>query len=103
MASKWVEFRDGIVNALNVEEVTEELKQKVSLVIINEVFPSIEESMEKFIKTIREQAPNESGWCRIRDGIVLPLVLEAVMLVVKTVLTKSLTEENKKLVEGGNE
>lgn len=90
--SKWVEIRDSIVQTLKVEEVTEELKRKVTQTIVDEVFPAIEEAVEHFVDKLREQAPNESGWCRIRDGIVLPLILEGLVFVAKTVLVKALAE-----------
>lgn len=90
--SKWVEIRDSIVQTLKVEEVTEELKRKVTQTIVDEVFPAIEEAVEHFVAKLREQAPNESGWCRIRDGIVLPLTLEGLVFVAKTVLVKALAE-----------
>lgn len=97
--SKWVEMRDSIVAALNVEEVTEELKTKVTTVIVDEVFPGIEKAVDNFVEKIKQQAPNETGWCRIRDGIVLPLFLEGLVFVAKTVLTKSL---NGHLMKSGS-
>ena len=39
--SKWVEMRDSIVQTLKVDEVTEELKVKVTQSIIDNVFPAI--------------------------------------------------------------
>ncbi|WP_297569544.1 hypothetical protein [uncultured Anaerovibrio sp.] len=91
--SRWVDIRDSIVASLNVEEVTEELKNKVTTVIVDEVFPGIEKAVDNFVEKIKQQAPNETGWCRIRDGIVLPLVLEGLVFVAKTVLTKALAEK----------
>lgn len=91
--SKWTEFRDDIVKNLNVDEVTEDLKQRVTKAIVDEAFPVIESAVAKFSGKIREQAPNENGWCRIRDGIVLPLVMEGLLYVAKTVLTKSLVDK----------
>ena len=90
--SKWTEFRDAVVQTLKVEEVTEELKTKVTQSIIDNVFPAIEDAVNHFISKVREQAPSETGWCRIRDGIVLPLVMEGLVYVAKMVLTKSLTK-----------
>ena len=91
--SRWVDIRDSIVASLNVEEVTEELKNKVTTVIVDEVFPGIEKAVDNFVEKIKQQAPNETGWCRIRDGIVPPLVLEGLVFVAKTVLTKALAEK----------
>lgn len=90
--SKWVEMRDSIVQTLKVDEVTEELKAKVTQSIIDNVFPAIEEAVTNFVAKVREQAPQETGWCRIRDGIVLPLVLEGLVYIAKIVLTKSLAK-----------
>ena len=91
--SKWTDIRDSIVASLNIEEVTEELKNKVTTVIVDEVFPGIEKAVDNFVEKIKQQAPTETGWCRIRDGIVLPLVLEGLVFVAKTVLTKALAEK----------
>ncbi len=90
--SKWTEFRDSIVDTLKVEEVTEELKEKVTQSIVDNVFPAIEEAVANFTVKVREQAPQETGWCRIRDGIALPLVLEGLVYITKIVLTKSLAK-----------
>ena len=91
--SKWTEIRDDIVKTLKVDEVTEELKTKVSQAIIDEVFPCVEEAVSEFASKVRSQAPSEKGWCRIRDGIVLPLIVEGLVYIAKIVLTKSLTEK----------
>ena len=57
--------------------------------------PIIENAVDGFSEKVKAQAPQESGWCRVRDGIVLPLVMEGLVFVVKTVLTKA-TAENAK-------
>ena len=90
---KWTEVRDSIVATLQVEEVTEELKNNVTRAILDEVIPTIEESVDSFCDKLREQAKTESGWCRIRDGIVLPCVLEGLVYVVRVVLAKALEEK----------
>ena len=91
--SKWTEIRDSIVNALHVDKVTEELKQRVTTAIINEVLPPIEDAVNKFVTTIQEQAKEERGWCYWRDAIVLPSVMQGAVWLVKTVLTKTLPTE----------
>ena len=91
--SKWTEIRDSIVNALHVDKVTEELKQRVTTAIINEVLPPIEDAVNKFVATIREQAKEERGWCYWRDAIVLPSVMQGAVWLVKLVLTKTLPTE----------
>lgn len=88
--SKWTDIRDEIVKTLKVDEVTEELKDRVTRGILDEVLPTIEESVDAFCDKLKEQATTETGWCRIRDGIVLPCVLEGLVYVVRVVLAKSL-------------
>ena len=90
--SKWTETRDAIVDALNVQDVTEQVKQQVTAAILAEVLPTIGNAVDSFTATTREQAKTETGWCKIRDGIVLPLVLQGAVYVVKTVLEKTVAQ-----------
>ena len=90
--SQWTELRDNIVDALHVEDVTEEVKQHVTATILAQVLPVIENAVDSFTATTREQAKNENGWCKIRDGIVLPLVMQGAVFVVKTVLEKTVVQ-----------
>ena len=71
--SKWVEVRDSLVDALNVDEVTEELKESVTQKVLEEVLPAVEDVANKFVATIQDQAKTETGWDKARDGIILPL------------------------------
>ena len=90
--SDWVKFRDSVVDALHVDDVTEQVKQNVTAAILKEVLPMIENAVDGFTATTKEQAKDETGWCKIRDGIVLPLVMEGAVFVVKTVLEKTVTQ-----------
>ena len=87
--SDWVKFRDCVVDALHVADVTEQVKQNVTAAILKEVLPMIENAVDGFTATTKEQAKEEAGWCKLRDGIVLPLVMEGLVYVVKTVLEKT--------------
>lgn len=87
--SKWTEVRDGVLDVLNADEVTEELKESVTQKIIDEVLPAVDDVAGKFIATIEEQAKSESGWNKLRDGIVLPLVINGAIYVVKYILSKT--------------
>ena len=89
--SKWTDIRDNIVRELHIDDVTEEIKQRVSASIVSEVLPPIEDAVNKFVATIREQAKEERGWCYWRDAIVLPTVMQGTVWLVKLVLTKTLT------------
>ena len=87
--SKWTDVRDNIVDALHVDDVTEDVKQKVAATILAQVLPVISGAVDGFTAATREQAKTETGWCKIRDGIVLPLVMQGAVYVVKTVLEKT--------------
>ena len=87
--SKWTETRDAIVNALNVQDVTEQVKQQVAAAVLNEVLPVVENAVDNFTATTKAQAAQETGWCKVRDAIVLPLVMQGAVYVVKTVLEKT--------------
>jgi len=87
--SQWTMIRDNVVDALRVDDVTEQVKQNVTAAILKEVLPMIENAVDGFTATTKEQAKEEAGWCKLRDGIVLPLVMEGLVFVVKTVLEKT--------------
>nr|WP_315410984.1 hypothetical protein [uncultured Selenomonas sp.] len=91
--SKWTDIRDNIVRELHVDNVTEEVKQRVTRAILSEVLPPIEDAVNKFAATIQAQAKEERGWCYWRDAIVLPSVMQGAVWLVKTVLTKTLPTE----------
>lgn len=93
--SKWTDVRDNIVDALNVDVVTDDLKNQITNTLLEQILPIIENAVDSFAEKVKAQAPQESGWCRVRDGIVLPLILEGLVFVVKTVLAKALNENVK--------
>ena len=88
--SKWTDFRDDIVESLQVEEVTEQVKQNLTKQIVESILPAVKTAADGFTAKIKEQAKAETGWCKIRDMFVLPLVINGVIYVVETVLTKTM-------------
>lgn len=88
--SQWTEIRDNVVDALRVEDVTEKVKQDVTEKILAEVLPIAENAVDSFTATTKEQAKQETGWCKLRDGIVLPLLMQGSVFVVKMILQKTL-------------
>lgn len=52
----------------------------------------VESAVDAFCATTKEQAKTESGWCKIRDAIVLPLVLQGSVYIVKMVLSKTVAQ-----------
>ena len=47
--SKWTDIRDAIVKEINVNHVTEEVKQRVTRTIFTECVPAIEQAVDKFV------------------------------------------------------
>lgn len=88
--SKWTDIRDAIVKELDVEHVTEEVKQRITRAIIAEVLPLVEQSVDRFAAQIKVQAKDERGWCYWRDAVVLPAVMQGSVWLIKMVLDKSL-------------
>lgn len=88
--SKWTEMRDDIVESLQVEEVTEQAKQALTKQIVESILPAVKTAADSFTNKIKEQAKTETGWCKIRDMLVLPLVIDGLIYVVETVLTKTM-------------
>ena len=88
--SEWTDFRDDIVESLQVEEVTEQVKQNLTKQIVESILPAVKTAADGFTAKIKEQAKAETGWCKSRDMFVLPLVINGVIYVVETVLTKTM-------------
>lgn len=93
--SKWTDIRDGVLDALNADEVTEELKESVTQKILDEALPAVEDVAGKFIATIEEQSKSETGWNMLRDKIVLPLVINGAIWAVKFALSKTMPAQNQ--------
>jgi hypothetical protein len=92
MSSNWVKFRDELLENLHFDKVTEDMKQAFSAWLLRELYPALKESGTKFVDQIKEQAKKESGWCKVRDLIVLPLIVEIGLWAME----KSLTSVNEK-------
>ena len=88
--SKWTDFRDDIVESLQVEEVTEQVKQNLTKQIVESILPSVKTVADGFTAKIKEQAKAEQGWCKIRDMLVLPLAINGLIYVVELVLNKTM-------------
>ena len=72
--------------------MTEDVKQHVTSTLLSEVMPVIENAVDNFCAATKEQAKTESGWCKIRDGVVLPLLMQGGVYVVKLVLSKTVAQ-----------
>lgn len=53
--SKWTDFRDDIVESLQVEEVTEQVKQNLTKQIVESILPAINPEVEKYFTEYAKQ------------------------------------------------
>lgn len=91
--SKWTEVRDGLVSALDANEVAEAAKNQVIASLTGEGMEAIEAVADKFVEQVQSQATTESGWSKARDLIILPLVINAAIWLIKLVFSKSTAEQ----------
>ena len=95
MSSKWVEFRDAIEADVENMKLGEEAKQELTKNLVENVMPAVDAWVDKLAGGLTEEAKGESGWCKIRDGIVLPYVLKAIMYIGKQALERTLANTVK--------
>lgn len=88
--SKWTEFRDAIEADISGMSISETAKQELTKNLVNNVMPAVDAWVDKLAGGLIEEAKGESGWCKIRDGIVLPYVLRALVYLGRQVLEKTL-------------
>lgn len=92
--SKWTEIRDTVVDALNLDDVTEQVKGDLTKQLVDEGMPAIESVADTFVSKIQSQATNESGWEKVRDQVVLPLLIKGAIYFVKTVLANTVPADS---------
>ena len=86
MSSKWVPVRDTILDALKIDVVTEDMKAGLTRWLLAEILPAAKTAAENFCEQIRKQAKDEKGWCKVRDLIVLPFIIEGGLWLVERAL-----------------
>ena len=89
MASNWVEFRDKVLDAVKVEEITEEVKQDFSNWLLSNLLPALKPAAANFAEQVRTQAADETGWCKVRDLIVLPFIVDGGLWLIEKALEKT--------------
>lgn len=62
--SKWTDVRDNVVDALHVDDVTEDVKQHVIATLLSEVMPVIENAVDNFCAATKEQAKTSPAGAR---------------------------------------
>ena len=90
--SDWVKIRDSLVEALKIEEVGKDLKNSFVTWLESEGVEFAQKFVDKIIEECKADAPQETGWCRIRDTFVVPVTLNLAMYILQFVLAKAAAE-----------
>jgi len=93
--SQWTNFRDAIEGEIENVKLDELAKQELTKNLVDNVMPAIDAWVDKLSAGLTEEAKEETGWCKIRDGIVLPYVLKAIMYIGKQALERTLANTVK--------
>lgn len=88
--SKWVEIRDAVVEAVKFDKVDEHMKSAFTHWLLTEIFPVLKVAGEKFAAETKAQAAEESGWCKVRDMLVLPAAIEGGLWLIEQALDRTL-------------
>lgn len=88
--SKWTDIRDSIEDAVSTTKVNEQVKQAVTQKCYDVILPSLQKLGDGFIDAIREQSKSETGWCKLRDSIFLPVVIKSTLWLIELVLSKTI-------------
>ena len=54
------------------------------------ILPSLQKLGDGFAASVKAQSADESGWCKVRDAIVLPALIEGGLWRVELVLKKTI-------------
>lgn len=93
--SKWTEIRDSIEDEIKISGVAEEVRKSVLSMLANEAIPAAEAFLGKFVEGVKAEAEHESGWCRMRDAVVIPYGIQALTWISKYVIERTLRETAK--------
>lgn len=88
--SKWTDVRDRVIASLEFETVTEKMKDDFSRWLLENLLPEVKEIAKKFVEQTTAQAKDESGWCKVRDLVVLPCIIDGGLWLIEQALTKSI-------------
>ena len=88
--SDWTKFRDAIEADVENVKLDELAKQELTKNLVDNVMPAVDAWVDKLAGGLIEEAKAETGWNKIRDGIVLPYALRALVYLGRQVLEKTL-------------
>ncbi len=84
--SNWTDFRDSIVDSLKFDTVTDTMKEQFTNWLLETCLPLAESAADNFTSQVKEQAKAEAGWCKVRDLIVLPMIIDGGLWLMKQAL-----------------
>jgi hypothetical protein len=58
--------------------------------LLEVLLPLAKTAADDFVAQIKAQATSETGWCKIRDMIVLPFIIEGGLWLIEKVLNKTI-------------
>lgn len=87
--SKWVTIRDSVLDSLKFDKVTEDMKSGLTRWLLSELLPVAKKAAESFCTQTKEQATKEAGWCKVRDLIVLPFIIQGGVWLIEQALNKT--------------
>lgn len=93
--SKWTEIRDSVVDALQVETVGKNMKDEFIGWLAKEGINFLRALAERIAEQCKADAPNEAGWCKIRDAFVVPAAVNVGMYILEMVIEKATVESQK--------
>ena len=86
-------MRDSLLDAIKAEEVGKELKDSLVGWAETEGIEFVETFADGVFDECRKDAETETGWCKIRDAFVLPIVIDGGVFILKVVLGKAAATE----------
>lgn len=95
--SEWVKIRDAVLDVMKdgAMDVVEETKQAFLQNFIEAGIPVVEKYATDFVAKVKEQSKAESGWCKIRDSVVIPAAVQLVLFIGKQIIA-AVAEKAKK-------
>lgn len=95
--SKWTELRDSALEQIkqNTLDVTETAKNDFLKTFSDSAYPVVEAYADSFCETVRKQADQESGWCKVRDSALIPACVKIGLVVFKAVISSTVSAATK--------
>lgn len=91
--SKWVPIRDSVLEALKLEDVGNGIKNRFVGWVGREGVDFAQAFVDEIKDECKRDAPEEKGWCKIRDAFVVPLFLDGAMFLLKMIIEKAAAED----------